>query len=700
MAMRLRAILQKDTVRPTPAGGEPSAFLTKQQTGQRWLLLFLLLFAFARLVYQLQANNLWWDESLSLQRAEQAWLPLLRGDLIMRDAFSQLHSTDQHPFFFFVVLGVLLRAAGNSEFVLRYPSVMGATLLVPSVWVLSRLLVRRTVLPPTTALWAAGFAALHPFFLWFGQEARPYALWAMLALLSTYLLLRCTEKERPAPALVLGYSAVTLMFLTTHYYAVFWLPLHALVLYQWLAGRKRWLGALIAVGLLLSGLAIGGFVAWLILSQGGGGNFPEISLRALIPDLLNAYSLGLSVKLDDAVHWLGWLFGLLALLGIGYGWRSRHALNQGGALLPLALTLPILLILLLNLIQPAYMNARHLSLLAGVLIVLVGGGLAVLWRYQRWAAGAVATVLVAGLLYSTVNYFTRPEFGKDHYAEMGDYLRDHLLPGDLLLLDPPFAERIFRYYLPLDRMEAAAQQGKASAHANVPLLFADWPETYAYLETLPPHYRRIWLAQSGSYPIADPESLVREWLQQNTVWQLRDEEFYSPNAFLDLRLFLTQPPVYEGMDPPAQSRVNVRFGEEIRLVGYDVEAGLTPESALPLTLYWQVERKPESHYKYILQLVEQRDDGTQQVVTQMEQEPYNGAIPTIWWDPGKTIVEYTNLPPITPPLIATATNLGRYHLAVQLYHADSLEKVPVQTQGPWPVAEDGYRVYLPFALPE
>ena len=45
------------------------------------------------------------------------------------------------------------------------------------------------------------------------------------------------------------------------------------------------------------------------------------------------------------VHWLGWLFGLLALVGAGWGLRSRQALVNGGWLLPAALLLPILLIL-------------------------------------------------------------------------------------------------------------------------------------------------------------------------------------------------------------------------------------------------------------------------------------------------------------------------------------------------------------------
>ena len=47
------------------------------------------------------------------------------------------------------------------------------------------------------------------------------------------------------------------------------------------------------------------------------------------------------------------------------------------------------------------MNARHLSLLGGAFILLVAGGLGVVWRYQTWAAIALALLLVAGAGYST-----------------------------------------------------------------------------------------------------------------------------------------------------------------------------------------------------------------------------------------------------------------------------------------------------------
>ncbi|MEZ4865287.1 MAG: glycosyltransferase family 39 protein [Caldilineaceae bacterium] len=671
----------------------------------RWLLLFFILVTFARVTWRLDANNLWWDESLSLQRAESAWLPLLRGDLVMHDGFSTLPTTDQHPFFFFVVLGVLIRLAGISEYVLRFPAVMAVTLLTPVAWVLARYYIRRAVFPPTAELWAAGFAAVHPFFLWYGQEARPYALWAMLMLLSLYLLLRCVETPTPAPALVVGYALVTLMALASHYYAVFWLPLHALLLYQWLSGRSRTLGLAAGIGILAGGALISAFVAWLILSQGGGSNFPEISLGILIPDLVNAFSMGLSVTLDDPVHWLGWLFGVLALLGAGWSLRSQKALRNSGWLLPVAVILPIGAVLVLNIIQPAYMNARHLSLIGGAYILLVGGGLALLWRYQQWLGSVVGIVLLAGLIYSSANYFDQPEFGKDDYQAMGAYLTENLLPGDLLLLSPPFSWRIFNYYLPIAEIDHAAQAGRKVAHYGTPLLSGDWDGTYAKLAEFTTQYRRIWLARSGTHPYLDPEGRVGVWLAEHSASRLREIKFFSPTSFLDLELFLPQPPVYESMEPPAQQRVDIRFGEKLHLVGYDLLPPLTPTSALPVTLYWQVDQKPTARYKYILQLVTVDAAGQLQVLTQMEQEPYNGEIPTIWWDPGKTIVEYTNLPPLvdaTPIDVAvkSAFDAGqRYQLALQIYDAESLEKLPVVEHEAAQLGQDTVTALMPFVLP-
>jgi len=683
----------------------------------RVLLLLLVLLAFGRVVWALDMKNLWWDESLSLQRAESDWLPLLRGTLLITDGETAMATTDQHPFFFFVVLGVLLRLAGDSEFVLRFPSAMAATLLVPTVWTFARWLVRRTVLTASAPYWAALFAAISPFFLWYGQEARPYALWAWLALLSTYLLLRAaanTTEDGWSWSWGAGYGMVLVLFLTTHYYAVFLVPLHTLILYQWLAARNRRRALLLTAGVLIGGAVVGGVAARGLL-QRGGMNFASAPLRIILPDLLNAFSLGLSVDAGQwLVRWLDWIYGAVALLGAAWALRSRRVALAGGWLLPAFILIPLGVLRVASLLHPAYMNARHMSLLGGGFALLLGSGVGVVWSRQRWAAGALALLLVAGAGYSSVNYFTAHDYAQkyDDYNALARHLERRILPGDLLLLNPAASWRIFQYYLPLDRIDAShsmdangtsTENGPkhgvpAAEYAGVPRLGAPWAHTFDFLDEAKNHYRRIWLITSGTNPYLDLENRTEAWLADN-LYLLQSKKFYS-HSELRADLYVPEPPVYTAAETDiaaeSQTPLDVVFGKQIRLVGYEIGKPITPESAIPVTLYWRTLRETDRRYKYILQWVEIQPNGGERVLATTEREPYEGAIPTIYWHPKQIIVEYSEL----PPMPERATAAGTPHLRVQVYAADTLEKLPIthatlDTAPGATVAEDGVTLVLP-----
>ena len=345
----------------------------------------------------------------------------VRGVLWIRDGFTDVMSIDQHPFFSFLIQGALVRLAGTSEFAVRYSSVIGATLLVPAVWVFARWLVRRGIAPASTPDWAATFAAISPFMLWYGQEARPYALWAALAVLTTYLLLRATENADIDRRFGAGFAVAELAFLTTHYYAAFLLPLHALILFVWLTRSSLIKAVVVALVLVVIGSAAAFYGAYNIIAQNGGQNFPSITLGMLGPDVLNAFSLGLSVDLAT-VWWIDWIFGALALAAIIWSLRSRRSWAAGGWILPAFLLIPVAIILILNEFRPVYMNARHLALLAGAFQLLTGLGLALLWQWRKWAGGIVAIGLVAAIGYSTFNYFTVLDYAKDDYTRLGEYM--------------------------------------------------------------------------------------------------------------------------------------------------------------------------------------------------------------------------------------------------------------------------------------
>lgn len=659
------------TTKPTKPNSAP-----RTRTFTRAALLLLTLFAFGRVAWALEAKALWWDESLSLQRAESGLLDLLVGRLVMFDSVDSLLTIDQHPFFFFLLQGLLLRLAGDSEFVLRFVSVMAATLLVPTAWVFTRVLVRRGVAPSSSAPWAALFAAVSPFFLWYGQEARSYALWALLTLLSTYLLLRATEDGPVHRGWLLSYGLVLFATLTTHFYAVFMLPVHALVLLLWLWQRRRGLAIAAAIALLVMGGLIGGGVAYLILvRQGGGANFPHIQLGTLARDLLNAFSLGLSVDVVR-VWWLDLVFGAVLLLGTGWSVHSRSALRRGGWIAPALLLTPIAIVLLVDLFHPIYMNARHLSLIGGPFIVLLGVGLGVVTARQRLLGVALALLLMAGVGMSTVNYFTLEEYDKDDFHRLGEYLDSRIMPGDLVVLKPPFSWRHFAYYLPNADITDPQVRANGIDVVGMPLLVRSWEESAAQLAELTASHARTWLLISGTHPYADLDGNVEAWFDQN-MFQLDDVTYFSHSS-LRSKLYLPTPPVLE--TPPAEVdyATDAVFGDQIRLYGYDLGPATGPGVAVPVTLYWQTLAKSDRRYKYVLRLEEQLPDGSWQSVAVTEREPYDGVIPTAFWDEGITVVEYSELPPPAPDFTAAP---DRYRLTLQMYDGETLAKLPVTQRG-------------------
>ena len=649
---------------------------TKNEAVLRGILLIFILIAFGRLVWQLGAKNLWWDESLSLQRAEVDIWSLLRGRLIMYDGFSELVTIDQHPFLFFLLERIFLQTTGSSEFSLRFVSVMAATLVVPLTWSCIRYFVRHDIFLPSTPYWSAYLTALNAFFLWYGQEARPYMLWALFTLLSTYTLIRATEKEELQIRWTIGYGLATFLLLTTHYYAIFLLPVHIVILYLWISKRSLVRGIIISSSILMIGMIIGGTIAWGILVRGGGINFRPVSFRVLLPDLLNAFSLGISVDIDK-VWWVDIVFGITASIGTLWAVRSWQSRRQGGWLIPSLMVVPILILQLVSLIHPDYMSARHLSLISGCYLMAFAGGIAVVWYFQKWLAVLIAILFLAGSGYSTINYFTSPAYDKkyDDYTSLGKLISTKLLPGDLLLLNPTFSWRIFRYYLPLDKIEQAARTNGDVAYYGVPFIGVNWEKNFVRLEGFRAHYKRIWLITSGTHPYIDPDGKVKDWLLSNMYLQ-QEYTFFSYSS-LKAALFLPRPPVFNAPIKIDGKRVNAVFGNQIRLIGYNVGRPLTAGSALPITFYWQTLVPTDKHYKYILKL-EGIVAGSWNILSLTEREPYDGAIPTIYWQPGQTIMEYSELPP--PPTgadLIVGLKTGAYRLSVEIYQADTLGKMPL-----------------------
>ena len=138
------------------------------------ILLVILLLAFGLRLYRLGDQSIWWDEGHAIWAARQG-LAQAAG----------ITARDVHPPLYLWMLSIWMRAAGESEFAVRYLSLIGGVLTVAVTFVAARRLIGRRA-----ALLATLLIAAARFHIWWSQEARMYVWAAFACLLSTLFMLR------------------------------------------------------------------------------------------------------------------------------------------------------------------------------------------------------------------------------------------------------------------------------------------------------------------------------------------------------------------------------------------------------------------------------------------------------------------------------------------------------------------------------
>lgn len=606
----------------------------------RWILVILILTAFGRGVWALGGKSLWWDESLSLYRATDTLASVLSNKIVLTDNVSNLVTIDNHPPLYFLLLWMVVRLAGQSEFSLRFLSLGAVILLVPLLYATGARLVDKRA-----GLVAAALGALSPMYLWYAQEARMYALLVFFSLLSFYCFVRAFFQ--PKGPIDLGrhwpwigaYVLSTVCVVFIQYLGVLLIAFQLLAL-GWIffqrAGNRRVIVSVVA-GVLLVVLPLLVF-AWFTLPRGGKQpGFRFVPLLDLLRDLLNSFSLGLSIDvgnwyvlLIDLVFLAFLLVGLVALVWRGVSWKQRGA----GWLLTGYLLIPVVLVYLQSYVQPVYMNSRHLIYITPAFYLLVAVGLTQ-WRGR--AAGIAllgGLVMVAGISYSTWNYFTEPAYDKDHHREWGDYLREHVRPGDVVVVDPPHIAELYQYY---------AESGVP--WIGLPLLGRSDQQTVAVLEDLLERYDRVWLAFSYTPPWGDRRRLPQEWLNEN-AFRVANQPIHSYASSVLVAGYLPGWPSVQRLPDDAQP-LEVRYSPSLRLAGYRFVSPPVPGKRLHVDLFWAVDDYISQEASVVLRLVDEHG----RLWGQDEQCPFNGLYPMWQWQPGLLLRDEHELfiSPGTPP---------------------------------------------------
>lgn len=114
----------------------------------------------------------------------------------------------------------------------------------------------------------------------------------------------------------------------------------------------------------------------------------------------------------------------------------------------------------------------------------------------------------------------------------------------------------------------------------------------------------------------------------------------------------------------------VALGDDIRLLGYDLQPEARAGDSLAVTLFWLAERPPAEDLTVTVQLLK---DGL--LVAQRDNPPRGGTYPTSLWDAGEVVVDDYLIP------VPSGAGAGEYLLIAGLYTPSDVQRLPVTDAG-------------------
>jgi mannosyltransferase len=311
--------------------------------------------------------------------------------------------------------------AGTSEWALRFPSVVGATVSVGLLVVFANKLFDRRV-----ALVSGLLLATSPFFVKWSQQARAYSLFVALCLIAMLLLLRAFERNSRGAWAVFGLalSAVIVWHPVSGFLV---LPAYAVFIVQ---RRGRFLphGLLSAVIVAILAVPWAATTAMRSRNQMGWIDFPtpEVAAHAVL-DVSGAAGIG------------------LLLAGLGFWVLRRTGRSELSVWLAAWAVCPFALALLVSIFQPMFVD-RFLIATAPAFAMLAAVGLLGVRPRLRWAAAAAVVVATA---IGLAQWYAPKDGGNWRGEDWRTATRTVLelkKPGDDVVVVPWWAYRSAEYY--------------------------------------------------------------------------------------------------------------------------------------------------------------------------------------------------------------------------------------------------------------
>jgi 4-amino-4-deoxy-L-arabinose transferase-like glycosyltransferase len=592
----------------------------------RWLLIALMLAAFAVRLYRLDAQSLWSDEGLSLYRARLSPGENLTNVIVVPPGVA---TRDTNPPLYFIALSALRLVAGESEYALRFLSVIMGVLTVPLLYVLGKRL-----WDGRGGMVAATLAAVSPFLVWYSQEARMYTSLAALSVASTYALLRAVEPGSPQSIRRwLTWAFVTAAALYTHFTAFFLLPFEGLLIFSviWHANRRR---ALVAV-LMLIGLGVPiGLYGWSRVQAGAGPSFGFRPLYSIAEELSSAFAVG---RTNETFQPL-WLVAP-SLLALTIGVVSSAIKQRRSAWIMLMyLLLPLLTFYAVTLVWPLFSGARHLTLIAPPFYLLLGYGASVAVQRARWIGMLLLAVILAPMAYWLHVQFFDPAYLKDDMRSAARLISERATADDVVIVHDAISSFVFDYYY----------TGKAPWRIipEYPSLRVDAAIREFQLQATTA--QRVWFVTDPGPLSGFPKQALDEWARGHLL-RLDHARFASLWLGSAYQLYTAHYPIFDSLPTEAAPSNAAWPSDDLKLLGWRAES--MGAAQLRVSLFWQLSAPGQRNLSTALKLFDA--NGATMADT-------GGTMFDNWsvrdWPVGKIIQQTTliDLPLDRPP--------GQYHL--------------------------------------
>ncbi len=457
----------------------------KTRHAQRWILVGVLLFAWAWRLSGLDYQSLWRDEMDSLIFATRPLAQALR--MFLRPG-------ENGPLYF-LALRPWLMVMGHSEFALRFPSAWMGVLALPLLFVWGRKLFGVKVGAVAMLL-----LAVNPYHVWYSQEAKMYSLLVVLVLLALWMFMQALERGGWWRWLL--WWALTSVCFYVHVLAVLVIPLQFL----WFLFTRRWHVRWRSYALALLAL-IGPYIplVWwqwkLFINPDFRTGHPFVPLLRMLQILFVAQVQGIPSRSGV------WAFAPVFFLMLAALLLPANRKRQRG-LLAVWWFFPPLALFLISLRIPIF-TERYLIWILPAFLLWLAVGWAATWQMQR-----VVAVLVLGLLLVFqigVGWQQSHRPIKSDFRAAAAYVRQQRQDGDILVFLMPYIRPTYRYYDPGPYPWFDAPYANRAPDAeNLP----------SRLQSGVEGYDGVWLIESES-ELYDAQGLLRQWLETHAT---RDAE--------------------------------------------------------------------------------------------------------------------------------------------------------------------------------